>query len=113
MAIGREGVPLLGPRSLRGRVGDQVESIFEKRLDVEFHPCDTVDRGGAVGDDGHVELATDDSHNAVHRECQPADRQSMRDQLIFLRPHLTLHSQPFVTDAKLNELFSPPSKESP
>ncbi len=49
---------------------------------------------------------------STHRECQPADRQSMRDQLIFLRPHLTERTQALVTEDKLNDIFSPPSKES-
>ncbi len=59
-----------------------------------------------------VQGALDWYHRAsTHRECQPADRQSMRDQLNFLRPHLTDRTKALVTDDRLNEIFSPPSQE--
>lgn len=43
-------------------ISDQIHQ--GQRLDVQFHAGDAVDNGGAVGDEGHVILASGDALDA-------------------------------------------------
>ena len=57
-----------------------------------------------LGDD--VPLALEHYRNAASdRDCRPMDRRSMRDQILFLRPHLTDEVRSQLTDNILAELF--------